>query len=73
MPREIQTIIVKKTRAKTREQATKIAAEYGKTYTSRETPNTWRFRQFPPDQCGGRFRAVKIGDGVLAVYCDKES
>lgn len=44
----LQTVLIKKTLASTREQAKKLARKMGyRTYTIRETKNTWRLRQRP--------------------------
>lgn len=46
----LQTVTVKKSLAPTRAKAKRIVRKMKKrTYTSRETPNQWRFRQRPPD------------------------
>ena len=46
----LQAVTVKKTLAPTRKKAERIVRKMKKrTYTSRETPNQWRFRQRPPD------------------------
>ena len=46
----LQTVTVKKTLAPTRKKAERIVRNMKKrTYTSRKTPNQWRFRQRPPD------------------------
>lgn len=73
----LQTVIVTKKVAKTRAAATKVARKYAnRIYTSRETKNTWRFRQRPPDEFKkGTFRTFKIPDveGVSLVYGDLKS
>jgi len=49
MKRVLQTVLVKKTAAPTLKEAKKLAAQHAdRIYTSRETKNTWRFRQRPP-------------------------
>lgn len=66
-----QTVIVKKTTAKTRGEAAKVAKKYAdRVYTSRGEKNVWRFRQRPP-QCfvPGTMRTwCKPGNGVCIVY-----
>jgi hypothetical protein len=68
----LQTVIVSKDLADTRAEATEIAREFAnRIYTSRETKNTWRFRQRPPkDFKKGTFRTFKVPgtDGVSMVY-----
>jgi len=70
----LQTVIVTKKVAKTRAAATKVARKYAnRIYTSRETKNTWRFRQRPPEDFDKKtFRTFKIPDveGVSLVYGD---
>jgi hypothetical protein len=68
---DLQTVIVDKSVAPTREAATEIAREFGKRiYTSRETKTSWRFRQRPPkDFVKETFRTRPIrGRGVSLVY-----
>lgn len=71
MARRKQTVIVKKSMAKTRSAASKVAKKYGdRIYTSRETKGVWRFRQRPPE-CfvQGTLRTwCKPGNGVCIVY-----
>lgn len=73
MTRDLQTIIVKKSAGKsslTREDAQEVADKYAKKaiYTSRETGQSYRFRQRPPsDFVKGSFRTVKVGEGVSLV------
>ncbi len=44
-----QTVIVKKSAARTRKAAKKLASRHAdRVYTSRETKNNFRFRQRPP-------------------------
>jgi hypothetical protein len=68
-----QTVLVKKTAARTRAAAAKLARRHAdRIYTARETKNYWRFRQRPPD-CfvkGRRFRTFCIppGRSVCVVY-----
>lgn len=66
----LQTVIISKKIAKTREAAKRVAREYAsRIYTSRETKTSWRFRQRPPDDFRkGSFRTKKIHDGVSLVY-----
>lgn len=70
--REAQTYIVPKSIAKTQAEAIKIAKKYGATVsTIRETEESWRFRQRPPeDFVSGSFRTFKIPDsgGVVIVF-----
>ncbi len=52
----LQTVLIKKTLASTREKAKKLARKMGyRTYTIRETKNTWRLRQRPPDCFRGKY------------------
>lgn len=68
----LQTIIVSKRIAKTRDQAKHIASSYAKRiYTSRETSGSWRFRQRSPDDfVKNSFRSFPIPDnhGVVLIY-----
>lgn len=68
----LQTIIVSKRIAKTRDMARRIAAKYAKRiYTSRETSGSWRFRQRPPDDfVKGSFRSFPLPDNtdIILVY-----
>lgn len=68
---DLQTVIVSKDEAPTRGKATTIAREFAKRiYTSRETSDSWRFRQRPPKDFVERsFRTRRIpGRGVSLVY-----
>lgn len=74
MAQRLQTVIVRKDRARTREQATAVARRFGKAWeTSRETPNTWRFHQFPPEQCAGGEYTIEVTEGVLLFYCERRA
>lgn len=68
----LQTIIVAKTIAKTREAAQKLAEPYAKRiYTSRETGSSWRFRQrHPNDFIKGSFKSFPLPQepGIVLVY-----
>ncbi len=70
----LQTVIVSKTIAKTREKAKRLAQAHANSiYTSRETGQSWRFRQRPPsDFKAGSFRtfAVPGAPGVALIYGD---
>lgn len=70
----LQTVIVPKGLAPTREEATEIAREHAnRIYTSRQTKDSWRFRQRPPaDFKKGSFRTFKVpgSGGVSLVYGD---
>ena len=68
--RVMQTILVSKAAASTRRKAEGIArAHADRIYTSRETPNYWRFRQRPTSCFRGGFQSAKIRDGkVILVY-----
>lgn len=62
-----QTVIVRKSRARTRTQAEKLARKYAdRIYTSRETKTSWRFRQRPPS-CFLTMRTVCFDNGVCLV------
>lgn len=66
-----QTVIVKKSVAKTRSAAAKVAKKHAdRIYTSRETKDVWRFRQRPPGcfQEGSMRTWCKPGNGVCIVY-----
>ena len=66
-----QTVIVKKSVAKTRGKAAKVAEKYAdRIYTSRQTKDVWRFRQRPPScfQEGSMKTWCKPGNGVCIVY-----
>lgn len=71
----IQTVTVRKEVAPTRKGAERLVREYFKkrTYTSRETTNTWRFRQRSPE-CFSRFFGQKcipikgVKNGVCLLY-----
>jgi hypothetical protein len=66
----IQSLIFSKNKFPKREDAVKWAKQKGyKTYTSRETKNTWRLRQYPPNECKGDFRIGDLSKGIKAVYC----
>lgn len=68
---DLQTVIVSKDEAPTRAKATTIARDFAKRiYTSRETDDSWRFRQRPPtDFVEKSFRTRSIpGRGVSLVY-----
>lgn len=68
---DLQTVIVDKSVAPSREAATDIAREFAKRiYTSRETSTSYRFRQRPPgDFVKKSFRTRQIpGMGVSLVY-----
>jgi hypothetical protein len=75
---ELQTVIVKKEVARTREDAKGLVGRYLKkrTYTSRETANAWRFRQRPPDCFRERTYGTKcftvrgVSKGVCLVFGD---
>lgn len=65
-----QTVIVKKSVAPTRKAAKKIAKKHAdRIYTSRETGQSFRFRQRPVS-CfiEGTFRTAKLPNGVSIIY-----
>jgi hypothetical protein len=74
MPFDLQTIIVKKKQGRRtldRDSAQKVADKHAKKaiYTSRETGQSFRFRQRPPsDFVDDSFRTAKLGDHVSLVY-----
>lgn len=71
MPWAKQTIIVQKTHAKDRDEASGIAKGFAdRLYTSRETATSFRFRQKPPSKfVWGSYRTKSIpGKGVSIVY-----
>lgn len=72
MPKIKQTIIVNKKVAKTRKQALKKAKPHAdRIYTSRETSQSFRFRQRPPkDFNSNSFVTVQVGPGVSVVLGD---
>jgi ATP-dependent DNA ligase len=65
-----QTVIVNKSIATNREQAQAIAKQFAdRLYTSRETGQSYRFRQKPPEVFkDGSFRTSKVAPGVSIVY-----
>jgi hypothetical protein len=68
---DMQTVIVDKSVAPTRKDATEVARDFAKRiYTSRETKTSWRFRQRPPgDFVKGTFRTRPIrARGVSLIY-----
>jgi len=69
--RVLQTIIIMKSIAESEEAAEKIAKKFGKVVTSRETENSWRFRQRTPgDFKKGSFKAFrpKGKQGVILLF-----
>lgn len=67
----LQSVIVDKSVAKDRKTAKRIASEFAnRIYTSRETSDSFRFRQRPPEDFKkGSFRTKKIPEaGVSLVY-----
>ena len=70
----IQTVIVSKTKAKTRAAAEKIAEKLlgKKVKTSRETETSFRFRQFPPEEIvKGTIGTKQVKQGVSIVTARK--
>jgi hypothetical protein len=70
----MQTLIVAKSVARTREAASRVYREIvgSAPRTSRETKDSWRFRRFPPEQCRlGTHGSAVIKPGVVAVYCER--
>jgi len=66
---DIQTLIFDKSKF-SREQALAWAKSHGfKAETSRETENTWRVRQFPPEKCAGSGGLKELSEGVRAYIC----
>lgn len=70
MPAEnLQTVIVPKAMATTRGAASAAAREHGRVYTSRETQQSWRFRQRPvTDFVKSSFRTKRLPSGISLVY-----
>lgn len=70
--REAQTYIVPKALAKTVDEAAKIVkAMGGKVTTSRETGESWRFRQRPPEKfVAGSFKTFEVpqSKGVVIIF-----
>lgn len=68
----LQTIIVSKKLAKTRERAERLARPYARRiYTSRETNTSWRFRQRPPSDFSKKsFKSFPLPNepGIVLVY-----
>lgn len=63
----VQSVIVKKSCAKTRAEAKKKAKGFS-TKTSRETGDSWRFRQRPPSDFDSKsFRIKKVNDCISLV------
>ena len=73
-PTTIQSLILSKKKFPTEAAAKKWVTDNGfKAGAADETENTWRFRQFNPDQCkAGSFRTIRLTDGVQAVICKKK-
>lgn len=62
-----QSVIVKKSRAKTRKAAAKVARKYAdRIYTSRETETSFRFRQRPPS-CFLTIKTKCLDNGICLV------
>ncbi len=70
----IQSLVLSKDVFKTESAAKKWVTDNDfKAGTPDETENSWRFRQFNPDQCKeGSFKTIKLTDGVQAVICHKK-
>ena len=73
-PTTIQSLILSKQVFPTKSEAQKWCTDNDfKAGEPDETDNTWRFRQFDPDQCkAGSFRTIRLTDGVQAVICKKK-
>jgi hypothetical protein len=74
MAREMQTLVVSKEVAGTRSDAETVHRRVRRREprTVRETDESWRFAQFPPDQCeANSYASQEIIDGVTAVYCER--
>lgn len=73
----LHTVIISKEIADTIEAAEKVAKEFGKIVTHRETSTSWRFRQRPPeDFIQSSFRTIQPKPGVslvLGVLKEKKS
>ncbi len=66
-PTVVQTVIVSKSIAKTKEEATRVAKDW-KTDSVRETSDSWRFRQRPTeDFVPGSFRTKEVKPGLSIV------
>jgi hypothetical protein len=65
-----QTVIIDKKLAKNREEAEEMARRFSdRLYTSRETSQSFRFRQRPPSKfVPGSFRTFQPKPGVAVVY-----
>lgn len=71
-----QSLILSKSKFDSEEKARKWAEEHGfKTSKVDETSESYRFRQFPPEECKeNSFRTKRIDDGATIVMCKlKES
>ncbi len=70
----IQTLIMSKDRFKTAQAAKNWAKEHNFKFGKvDETENSFRLRQFNPDQCKrGSFRTFRIAEGIQAVGCNKK-
>lgn len=65
----LQTVIINKSKAKSKSIAEQIAKKYAdRIYTSRETESTWRFRQFPPEDAIGPYVTKTISPGIFLVF-----
>lgn len=72
MPSRVQSIVMSKSRFKTAAQARAWIREKTdgmKTSKVDETEGSFRFRQFDPDACKGRFRSQNVTAGVTFVLC----
>jgi len=68
---KIQSLVLSKEKFKTLASARKWVLDHEfKADKVDETEQSWRFRQFPPEQCiDGSFRTIPLEDGVSAVIC----
>ena len=68
----LQTIIISKDIASSREAAARIAKKYGNITTSRETDSSYRFRQTSPENIKkGSYKTFSPEKGVSLVYGQK--
>jgi len=66
-----QSVICSKSRFSSAGEAASWCRKNGfKTEKVDETETSYRFRQFPPDQCNGGIKTINLTEGVSATVCD---
>ena len=73
MALEVQTIIINKSIARSRATAMAIARKHiSRIYTSRETNDSYRFRQFDPAQAvKGTYATKSLGNGITIILAER--